>query len=255
MTDPTEGKSAEPSLLQQVAGAEKSFLSGRRHRAADLESAVRFFLEFLRAFESFDFDRPCVTVFGSARFAETHRYYQLAREIGAGLARAGFAVMTGGGPGIMEAANRGAREVGGRSVGCNIELPQEQQPNPYLDRWITFRHFYVRKVMLVKYSYAFVAMPGGFGTLDEIFELAVLIQTGKIRDFPLVLMGQEYWQPLVEFMETRLVREGTIDPADPKRFTVTDSVDEAATVIVDAATRRFGLSYTPPVKRRRFLWE
>ena len=122
--------------------------------------------------------------------------------------------MTGGGPGIMEAANRGAREVGGRSVGCNIELPQEQRPNPYLDRWITFRHFYVRKVMLVKYSYAFVALPGGFGTLDEIFETAVLIQTGKIRDFPLVLMGQEFWQPLLDFVEVRLVREGVVDPAD-----------------------------------------
>ena len=152
-------------------------------------------------------------------------------------------------PGIMEAVNRGAKEVGGRSVGCNIELPQEQQPNPYLDRWITFRHFYVRKVMLVKYSYAFVALPGGFGTLDEIFETAVLIQTGKIRDFPLVLMGQEFWQPLMDFVEMRLVREGVVDPADPKRFTVTDSVEEAVTVIVDAATRRFGLSYHPPVKQ------
>jgi uncharacterized protein (TIGR00730 family) len=177
------------------------------------------------------------------------------RQLGARLARAGFTVMTGGGPGIMEAANRGAREVGGRSVGCNIELPQEQEPNPYLDRWITFRHFYVRKVMLVKYSYAFVALPGGFGTLDEIFETAVLIQTGKIRDFPLVLMGQEFWQPLMDFVEMRLVREGVVDPADPKRFTVTDSVEEAVTVIVDAATRRFGLSYHAPVKRRWFLGE
>jgi hypothetical protein len=196
-----------------------------------------------------------VTVFGSARFPETHPYYVLARQLGARLSRAGFTVMTGGGPGIMEAANRGAREVGGRSVGCNIELPQEQRPNPYLDRWITFRHFYVRKVMLVKYSYAFVAMPGGFGTLDEIFETAVLIQTGKIRDFPLVLMGQEFWQPLLDFVELRLVREGVVDPADAKRFTVTDSVEEAVTAIVDAATRHFGLSYHPPVKRRWFLWE
>jgi hypothetical protein len=179
----------------------------------------------------------------------------MARQLGARLARAGFTVMTGGGPGIMEGANRGAREVGGRSVGCNIELPEEQRPNPYLDRWITFRHFYVRKVMLVKYSYAFVALPGGFGTLDEIFETAVLIQTGKIRDFPLVLMGQEFWQPLLDFVETRLVREGTVDPGDGKRLIVTDSVDEAVTAIVDAATRRFGLTYRPPIKRRWFLWE
>ena len=209
----------------------------------------------MRGFRALHFVGPCVTVFGSARFPETHPYYVVGRQLGARLARAGFTVMTGGGPGIMEAVNRGAKEVGGRSVGCNIELPQEQQPNPYLDRWITFRHFYVRKVMLVKYSYAFVALPGGFGTLDEIFETAVLIQTGKIRDFPLVLMGQEFWQPLMDFVEMRLVREGVVDPADPKRFTVTDSVEEAVTVIVDAATRRFGLSYHQPVKQHWFLGE
>ena len=135
---------------------------------------------------------PCVTVFGSARFKTDHPYYELGREVGARLARRGFAVMTGGGPGIMEAANRGAKEVGGRSIGCNIELPHEQRANPYVDRFITFRHFYVRKVMLVKYSYAFIALPGGFGTLDEMFEIATLVQTGKVREFPIVLMGREY---------------------------------------------------------------
>jgi len=236
------------------APEEIEFLRGPQRRSSELWRAFRIFVEFLRGFRALHFVGPCVTVFGSARFPETHPYYVVGRQLGARLARAGFTVMTGGGPGIMEAANRGAREVGGRSVGCNIELPQEQQPNPYLDRWITFRHFFVRKVMLVKYSYAFVALPGGFGTLDEIFELAVLIQTGKMRDFPLILMGQEYWQPLLDFFETRLVREGTVDPADPKRFTVTDSVDEAVTVVVDAATRRFGLSYKS-VKRHWFLWE
>jgi uncharacterized protein (TIGR00730 family) len=127
----------------------------------------------VRGFRALHFVGPCVTVFGSARFKEDHAYYGLGREIGRELARAGFTVMTGGGPGIMEAANRGAREAGGLSIGCNIELPAEQKPNPYLDRWITFRHFLVRKVMLVKYSYAFVALPGGFGTLDEIFETAL----------------------------------------------------------------------------------
>jgi hypothetical protein len=237
------------------APEEIQFLRGPQRRTFEFWRAVRIFFEFLRGFRTLHFVGPCVTVFGSARFPETHPYYVLARQLGGRLARAGFTVMTGGGPGIMEAANRGAREVGGRSVGCNIELPQEQRPNPYLDRWITFRHFYVRKVMLVKYSYAFVAMPGGFGTLDEIFETAVLIQTGKIRDFPLVLMGQDFWQPLLDFVETRLVREGVVDPADPKRFTVTDSVEEAVAAIVDAATRRFGLSYHPPVERRWFLWE
>jgi uncharacterized protein (TIGR00730 family) len=237
------------------APEEIQFLRGPQRRTFELWGAFRIFLEFLRGFRTLHFVGPCVTVFGSARFPETHPYYVLARQLGERLARAGFTVMTGGGPGIMEAANRGAQETGGRSVGCNIELPQEQRPNPYLDRWITFRHFYVRKVMLLKYSYAFVALPGGFGTLDEIFETAVLIQTGKIRDFPLILMGQEFWQPLMDFLEARMVREGTVDPADIKRFTVTDSVDEAVTAILHAATRRFGLSYHPPVRRRWFLGE
>lgn len=169
------------SLLSQVEGAEKLFLSGRRKRGEDLESAVRFFLEFLHGFESFEFDGPCVTVFGSARFQERHRYYELARELGHALASAGYAVMTGGGPGIMEAANRGAKEAGGLSLGCSIRLPFEQKPNPYLDRFIEFEHFFVRKVMLVKYSTAFVVMPGGFGTLDEAFEVITLAQTGKLE--------------------------------------------------------------------------
>ena len=166
----------------------------------------------MRGFRKLHFVGPCVTVFGSARFTADHAYYVLAREVGQRLARAGFTVMTGGGPGIMEAANRGAKEAGGYSVGCNIELPQEQKPNPYLDRWITFRHFFVRKLMLVKYSYAFIALPGGFGTLDEIFETATLIQTDKIKDFPLVLVGKEYWRPLLDFLRDRLVEAKTIDP-------------------------------------------
>ena len=150
-----------------------------------------------------------------------------AREVGQRLARAGFTVMTGGGPGIMEAANRGAKEAGGYSVGCNIVLPQEQKPNHYLDCWLTFRHFFVRKLMLVKYSYAFIALPGGFGTLDEIFETATLIQTHKIKDFPLVLVGKEYWRPLLEFLHDRLVESKTIDAIDAERILVTDSADEA----------------------------
>jgi uncharacterized protein (TIGR00730 family) len=142
----------------------------------------------------------CVSVFGSARFQEGNRYYALAREVGARLFKAGFTVMTGGGPGIMEAANRGAKDVGGCSIGCNIEPPLEQQLNRYLDRWVTFRHFFIRKLMLVKYSYAFIALPGGFGTLDEIFEVATLIQTRKVKEFPLVLMGKEHWQTLLDFL-------------------------------------------------------
>jgi uncharacterized protein (TIGR00730 family) len=196
-----------------------------------------------------------VTVFGSARFTEDQPYYQLAREVGARLARAGFTVMTGGGPGIMEAANRGAKEAGGYSVGCNIELPHEQKPNPYLDRWITFRHFYVRKLMLIKYSYAFIALPGGFGTLDEIFETATLIQTGKIQDFPLVLMGRDYWQPLLDFFRGRLLAAKTIDPIDAERIPVTDSAEELVRSITDIAMHQFGLTYGPRLRRRWLFGE
>jgi uncharacterized protein (TIGR00730 family) len=202
------------SLLPYVEGAEKAFLAGRRAREADLESAVRIFLEFLRAFESFEFVQPCVTVFGSARFGEGHHYYQLAREIGAALARAGFVVMTGGGSGIMEAANRGAREAGGLSLGCNIALPREQKPNRFLDRFIQLDHFFVRKVMLVKYSSAFVVMPGGFGTLDEAFEIATLMQTNKIEHFPLIAVGRQFWDPLIDFALETMIREGTLSPQD-----------------------------------------
>jgi uncharacterized protein (TIGR00730 family) len=171
------------------------------------------------------------------------------------LARAGFTVMTGGGPGIMEAANRGAKEVGGRSIGCNIELPQEQKPNPYLDRWVTFRHFFVRKLMLVKYSYAFVALPGGFGTLDEIFEVATLIQTRKIRQFPVVLLGRAFWQPLLDFLQGRLVAERTIDMTDSDRFFVTDSAEEAVQAVTAVALQQFGLTYGPRLKRHWVLGE
>jgi uncharacterized protein (TIGR00730 family) len=237
------------------ADEEIRFLHGPQERRRELARAVAIFLEFMRGFRALHFVGPCVTVFGSARFREDHRYYSLARGVGSRLARAGFTVMTGGGPGIMEAANRGAKEAGGRSIGCNIELPQEQKPNAYLDRWITFRHFYVRKVMLVKYSYAFVAMPGGFGTLDEIFETAVLIQNGKIQEFPLVIMGKDYWQPLLDFMRERLLKEGTIDPIDTERILVTDSPEEAVESILKAATGQFGLSYVPKLKRRWILRE
>jgi len=229
VTDMPEGK-REPSLLQQVEGAEKLFLSGRRNREADLESAVRFFLEFLHGFETLEFDRPCVTVFGSARFPETHRYYGLAREVGGALARAGFGVMTGGGGGIMEAANRGAREAGGLSVGCNIRLPREQKPNPYLDKFIHFEHFFARKVMLVKYSCAFVVMPGGFGTLDEAFELATLIQNNKIERFPLIAVGRDFWGALVEFFDKKLVGEGTITREELGFIRLADSADEVVRI-------------------------
>ena len=193
--------------------------------------------EFIRGFRALHFVGPCVTVFGSARFDENHRYYHLAREIGRQLARQGFTTMTGGGPGIMEAANRGAQEEGGRSIGCNIVLPEEQAPNAYLDKIVTFRYFFVRKVMLVKYSKAFVIMPGGFGTMDEAFEAATLIQTGKIFNFPIIFVGRDYWDELFDFMQKRMLSEGTISPADMGRFVATDSVDDVVACLEHCSSR------------------
>jgi uncharacterized protein (TIGR00730 family) len=217
--------------------------------------ALDIFFELMRGFRTFHFLPPCVTVFGSAGIGEDYPPYVLSHEVGSRLARAGFTVMTGGGPGLMEAANRGAKDAGGTSVGCNIELAKEQHPNPYLDRWITFRHFFVRKLMLVKYSYAFIAMPGGFGTLDEIFEVATLVQTAKIKQFPLVLMGREYWEPLMEFLRGRLLKSGMIDPTDYERFLVTDSPEEAVCFVTEVAKGQFGLTYGPRMKRHWYLWE
>jgi uncharacterized protein (TIGR00730 family) len=210
MTDEAPVPSKGPTILERAEGAEKLFLSGRRHHEADLASAVRFFLEFLQAFESFEMTQPCVTVFGSSRFGEDHPQYLLAREIGSALAKAGYAVMTGGGSGIMEAANRGAREAGGLSLGCNIKLPREQKPNQYLDRFIQFEHFFARKVMLVKYSCAFVVMPGGFGTLDEAFEIATLMQTNKLVHFPLIAVGGSFWDHFERFVRDAMLGHGTI---------------------------------------------
>jgi uncharacterized protein (TIGR00730 family) len=248
---------AKPAVARVAPDQERRFLAGPASRTAELVRVVKIAWEFITGFRKLHFVGPCVTVFGSARFTEGHAYYGLAREVGGQLAKAGFTVMTGGGPGIMEAANRGAKEAGGRSVGCNIQLPQEQKPNPYLDEWVTFKHFYVRKVMLIKYSYAFVAMPGGFGTMDEMFEVLTLIQTRKLLDFPMILVGRAYWAPLLEFIEGTLVAEQTIDPADLKYLSVIDDPAEAIELIRDAALNKFGLTYgpPPPVRRRWFLFE
>jgi hypothetical protein len=222
------------SLLGKVQGAEKLFLSGRRNREADLESAVKFFLEFLRGFESFEFEGPCVTVFGSARFPVGHEYYESARGLGRRLAEQGYVVITGGGPGIMEAANRGAKEAGGVSLGVNIKLPREQEPNPYLDDFIEFEHFFIRKVMLVKYSNAFVVMPGGFGTLDEVFEVITLIQTQKLDSFPIVAMGGEFWQHMRDFVKKTMIAEGTISVEDLDLVQAAGDADEALRIISEA---------------------
>ncbi len=226
------GRKAAPRFLDTTVELEKKFLRGRQNRPEELESAVRYFLEFLMGFESLEVTTPAVTVFGSARFPEGHRYYDLARRIGGRLAQAGYTVITGGGPGIMEAANRGAKEAGGLSVGCNIKLPKEQKPNAYVDHFVQFDHFFVRKVMLVKYSSAFIALPGGFGTLDEIFETLTLIQTRVIEQFPVVLVGNAFWSRLCAFMEESLLSAGTIDREDIRLFHMTDSPEEAVDIIV-----------------------
>jgi uncharacterized protein (TIGR00730 family) len=222
------------SLLGKVEGAEKAFLSGRRNREQDLESAVAFFLEFLRGFESFDLAKQCVTVFGSARFKEDHPYYHLARDLGSALANAGYIVMTGGGPGIMEAANRGAKEAGGYSLGCNIKLPHEQKPNPYLDQFIEFEHFFIRKVMLIKYSCAFVVMPGGFGTLDEAFEVITLVQTGKLERFPVIGMGGDFWDHIRQFAHDNMLQQGVIGEEDLDLIHRADDVETAINIIKES---------------------
>ncbi|MEZ4699210.1 MAG: TIGR00730 family Rossman fold protein [Rhodothermales bacterium] len=239
----------------EVAGDDLPLLQGPQSRKSELWRAIRVFFEMLRGFRVLHFVGPCVSVFGSARFKEDHPYYELGRLVGRELVHAGFTVMTGGGPGIMEAANRGAKEAGGHSVGCTIELPHEQTDNPYLDRSVRFRHFYVRKLMLVKYSYAFIVLPGGFGTLDELFETATLVQTGKIRAFPLVLVGKSFWEPMLAFMYERLAAEGTIDGEDMNYFYVTDSPEEAVRYVRDVAMERFGLTYGARIKRRWILGE
>ncbi len=234
--------------------ADIKLLQGPQSRGMELGSAFRIFREILRGFRKLHFVGPCVTVFGSARFDEHHRYYAMARHVGRLLAESGFTVMTGGGPGIMEAANRGAKDVHGRSIGCNIVLPMEQKSNPYLDSWLDFEFFFVRKMMLVKYSYAFIVCPGGFGTLDELFEVATLIQTGKVQNFPVALMGTDYWAPLLGMLR-RMADEKTIDGADLDGVIVSDDPGEVVSAVTDTAMRRFGLTYGPKVKPRWWLFE
>ncbi|MBL9148747.1 MAG: TIGR00730 family Rossman fold protein [Phycisphaerae bacterium] len=244
-----------PAAARTSKVPELKFLEGPQSRWFELMRAIRIFFELIRGFRHLHFVGPCVTVFGSARFKEDHPWYALARTVGSQLASHGFTVMTGGGPGIMEAANRGAKDVGGRSIGCNIKLPMEQRPNPYLDVSLDFRYFFVRKVMLVKYSYGFIVMPGGFGTMDELFEMLTLIQTDKIFDFPVVLMGRDYWAPMLSFLRERMVTERTIDASDLDRFIVTDDPAEAVEHVKVIALKHFRFGYTAPAKKRWYLFE
>jgi uncharacterized protein (TIGR00730 family) len=220
--------------------SEQELLGGPHTRRAELGTLTRVARELIRGFRHLHFVGPCVTVFGSARVQEGSVPYDTAREVSKALSRLGFTIMTGGGPGVMEAANRGARDMGGASVGCNIKLPQEQEPNAYLDISIDFNYFFVRKVMLVKYSYAFVVMPGGFGTMDELFEALTLIQTGKIHDFPVVVMGKEFWTGMQEQLD-KMVDAGKIDRGDLDLLLVTDDVKEAVDHIERCTVNRFRL--------------
>ena len=207
----------------------------------DFTFVIKVCIEFIRGFRALHFSGPCVTVFGSARFKEGSEYYELTRKFSAEAAKLGFTILTGGGPGLMEAANRGAKDVGGRSVGCNIVLPMEQYPNPYLDKWVNMRYFFVRKTLLIKYSYAFVIMPGGFGTLDELFEAMTLIQTKKIKEFPVIIFSKAFHKELIEHIE-KMKEVKTISEEDLQLFLVTDSIEEAVRHIKDCI-QRFGLTH------------
>lgn len=231
---------------QLIPAKEQTFLEGPKPKQFELRFAYKVFWEFMRAFKLLHNVGPCVTVFGSARFKETHRYYAAAREIGKRIANLGLTTMTGGGPGVMEAANRGAFENGGKSVGLNIKLPFEQHENPYLDCSFTFEYFFVRKTMLIKYSYAFVIMPGGFGTMDEFFETLTLVQTKTITQFPIVLFGKDYFQPLMDYISL-MADEGTISPEDLKLVLLTDDYDEA----IDHIYHYMEKNYKPWSKRKK----
>jgi len=207
----------------------KSLMSAQQ----DVWRVFQIMAEFVDGFSLMAKQENLVSVFGSARTKPGSKYYEMGVEVGKELVKKGFNVLTGGGPGVMEAANKGAKEGGGASVGVNIELPHEQSSNPFIDRGrlLTFRHFFVRKVMFVKYAHGFVVLPGGFGTMDELFEALTLVQTKKTRPFPIVLMGIEYWKGLVDWIKTRMIAEGMVSPADLDLFLVTDDPKEAAGLV------------------------
>ena len=234
-----------------IPAKESVYLEGPKSRGYELLFVFRVFFQFLKGFRKLHFAGPCITVFGSARFKEGHVYYEAARSFGKRIADIGFNTMTGGGPGIMEAANRGAFENGGMSIGCNIKLPFEQLANKYLHRNITFEHFFVRKVLLVKYSYAFIIMPGGFGTMDEFFEILTLIQTKTVTNFPVVLFGKEYYKPLLEVMN-RMLEQDTIAKEDLELVICTDNEDEAMNHIQSYVTTNYKIK---PRKRNWWLLE
>ena len=228
---------------------EISFFKGARNRWLELKYTIGVFFQFIKGFRTLHFVGPCVTVFGSARFDEDHVYYKQARSISAQLAESGFTIMTGGGPGIMEAGNRGAKDVGGYSVGCNIVLPHEQHHNPYMDKFVNIEYFFVRKELLRKYSFAFVIMPGGFGTLDEFFETLTLIQTKKITQFPIVIIGTEFHKNIKEHIDI-MIEQKTISPEDQNLLLFTDDPEEA----VDHIRKYADLNKIIKLKDQKASW-
>lgn len=243
-----------PQEKKQAVKAQIQFLAGPQNRIKEFKFAISVFIEFIKGFRALHFAGPCVTIFGSARFKEGHPYYEKTVELAASIAQLGFTIMTGGGPGIMEAANKGAKQVGGRSVGCNIVLPHEQQHNPYLDKWVNIKYFFVRKTLLLKYSYAFVVMPGGFGTMDEFFEALTLIQTKMISEFPIVIFDKEFHKQLMAHMEV-LQAQQTISPTDINLFLVTDSIEEAVAYIQKNSIIKFNLQPEKPYRPFKWLFE
>ncbi len=220
-------RTEDQQLLKPPSGPEFAF------QETDTWRTLRIMGEFVEGFDALAAVGPAVTIFGSARVGRRNRYYAAARRLAAALVRkGGFAIITGGGPGIMEAANRGAKEAGGLSIGCNIELPFEPGLNEYVDLGMEFRYFFVRKVMFVKYAEAFVIFPGGFGTLDELFESLTLIQTGKVEHFPVVLYGREYWQGMIDWIRSKPLYEEKVSPEDLDLVVLTDDVDEACQAII-----------------------
>jgi uncharacterized protein (TIGR00730 family) len=237
-------------MNKDIHPEEKKFLDGPRSRWAELKYAFSVFHQLIVGLRKLHFIGPCVTVFGSARFKEDHAYYKLTREVSAKIANLGFAIMTGGGPGIMEAANRGAKDVDGLSIGCNIVLPKEQFHNAYLDNFVTLDYFFVRKELLRKYSFAFIVMPGGFGTLDEFFEALTLVQTHKTEKFPIVIMGVEFHKSLIEHI-MKMAQEQTINNEDLQLILFTDSVDEAVDHIQKYSIDAFNLKLK---RAKKAMW-
>lgn len=240
---------AQPEFKSEI-----KFLRGPQSRWMDFKFTIKVLFEFVKGFRALHFVGPCVTFFGSARFNESHEYYEMTRNAAAEVAKLGFTIMTGGGKGLMEAANRGAKDVGGRSVGCNIVLPMEQVPNRFLDKWVNIRYFFVRKTLLIKYSFAFIVVPGGFGTLDEFFEALTLTQTKKIQQFPIIIFNRSFHKELLEHIEY-MKKEKTISPEDLSLILVTDSIDEAVQFIKDQSIARYGLVTRSKPSPLRWLFE